>query len=219
MTLHKLNSRLLLLGEHCYLDSTDDCYFANLYECRRRVGARSQILALKRNQTSAIRYFTQQLSAALPEKWASNFTFVPMPPAAGLLNPVRSIVKELAVEDTRDLLLQNVSTPCSHNGWRLSPAQRAEFMIVNELAAHPKPEAVVVVDDVLTTGAHYRASKEVLRMRWPGLSVLGLFIARVCSRSKGRCYFEEERQDVTDCCLGDPHHNSLALRGVPSSVP
>ena len=73
-----------------------------------------------------------------------------------------------------------------------------------------------MVDDVLTTGAHYRAAKKVLRMRWPGLNVLGLFIARVCSRRKGRCYFEEKRQDATNCCLGQPHPNSLALSNVPS---
>ena len=204
MTLHKLDSRLLLLGEHCYLDSTDDCYFTHLYECRRRVGVRSEILALKRNQTSAIMYFTRELSSALPSKWASGYTFVPMPPASGLSSPVKSIVKELPVKDTRDLLLQNVDTPCSHNGWRLSPVERVEFLVVNELATHPKPRAVVIVDDVLTTGAHYRASKKVLRTRWPGLNVLGLFIARVCSRTKGRCCLEEKRQNVTGCCLGQP---------------
>lgn len=37
---------------------------------------------------------------------------------------------------------------------------------------------VAVVDDLLTSGAHFRAAKRVLTRRFPGIEVVGLFLAR-----------------------------------------
>ena len=44
-----------------------------------------------------------------------------------------------------------------------------------DLAASP---SVAVVDDLLTTGAHFRAVATVLSARFPDIDVVGLFIAR-----------------------------------------
>lgn len=187
MRLRRIDRRLLLLGEHCYLDSTDECYFCELYECSRQPGIKPTILSLKRNLNFAITYFAQQLGQALPREWAANYTFVPMPPAAGPPRQVRSMVNQLTVSDARDLLLQRCDTPRSHDGWRLSPHQRERLLVVNELAVDPEPNAIALVDDVLTTGCHYRAAKMTLRRRWPRLRILGIFLARVCGQRGNRC--------------------------------
>ncbi len=49
---------------------------------------------------------------------------------------------------------------------------------IDEQVAEPTPTALVVVDDVLTTGAHFKAAQSVLAERFPGVSVFGLFVAR-----------------------------------------
>jgi predicted amidophosphoribosyltransferase len=188
--LYQLNWRLLLLGEHCYLDTGDECYFTDEYECRHRQGIKPQILSLKRGNMSAIPGMAEELALALPPEWAAGYTFVPMPPSSGAASPLRSLIRRLPVRDIRDLLVQVRDTPPSHDGWRPTPEQRVKLMTLNELEVDPEPRAVVIVDDVLATGSHFRAAKMLVRQRWPNMRVIGLFLARVCLRLKGSCYVD-----------------------------
>src|SRR5438874_2682547 len=104
MTLHQLESRLLLQGEHCYLDPSDECYFADEYVSCDRQGLRAQILSLKRGSKPAIRSLAEQLGAVLPDSWTRTCTFVAMPSSAGNANPVRSMLIQLpAGRDIREL--------------------------------------------------------------------------------------------------------------------
>jgi hypoxanthine-guanine phosphoribosyltransferase len=38
--------------------------------------------------------------------------------------------------------------------------------------------SLVVVDDVLTTGAHFKAMQRILNERFPDVSLIGVFVAR-----------------------------------------
>lgn len=203
LKLYTLSSRLLLLGEHCYLDSTDECYFTGVYTCHRDEGFKPLIISLKRNHKSAIDSVVNQLSSILPTKWAQNCTFVPMPPSSGKTSAIRSIVTQLSVNDVRDLVVQKQSTPSSHQGWRLSPKQRAPLLALNELQVEPPPRAVVMVDDVLTTGSHFRASRMVICQRWPGVRVMGLFLVRACSRRKESCLRARSMRPGSSCIMAD----------------
>jgi predicted amidophosphoribosyltransferase len=40
------------------------------------------------------------------------------------------------------------------------------------------PSSVAIVDDVLTTGAHFKAMKRILMERFPEARIVGLFLAR-----------------------------------------
>ncbi len=180
MKLHELSWQMLLLGQHCYLDTTDECYFIDEYDSFNGTGMKPQILSLKRGNESAIVGLTQQLASALPLEWCTNYTFVPMPASSGATSPLRLLLGRLHVEDTRDLLMQIEDTPSSHNGWRPTPQERAKFLRLNELEVDPEPEAVVIVDDVLATGSHFRAAKMILRQRWPHMRVIGVLLARAC---------------------------------------
>jgi hypothetical protein len=42
----------------------------------------------------------------------------------------------------------------------------------------PQPRVFGLFDDVLTTGAHYRAAAAVLQRAFPEVRIIGLFIAR-----------------------------------------
>jgi predicted amidophosphoribosyltransferase len=53
----------------------------------------------------------------------------------------------------------------------------AGYILDRQLLA-PLPQAIAVVDDVLTTGAHFVAVSNILRREFPSTSIVGLFIAR-----------------------------------------
>jgi predicted amidophosphoribosyltransferase len=111
-----------------------------------------------------------------------------MPQSSGRWNAIRDISRKLEISDLRDLLEQKCETPSSHCGWRPTPKERAELLRLNEAQANPAPKMIAVIDDVLTTGSHFRAAKMVLRQRWPQMRVVGLFLARVSSH-RDMCVF------------------------------
>ena len=53
----------------------------------------------------------------------------------------------------------------------------ALYRIVEELV-NPNPTSLVVVDDILTTGAHFKAMKRILNERFPDVPLIGVFVAR-----------------------------------------
>ena len=201
MKLYPLRKQLLFPDQHCYLNCADGCYFAEMYLCNRRKGIRPAVLSLKRSNLLAINYFAEQLSEAVPPDWAARYTFVPMPRSSSLNNALRSVLQNIGVKDWRDLLLQKRMTPSSHGGWRPPPVLRASLLYVNESVSEPRPSTVVILDDVVTTGSHFRAAKLVLRQRWPGLKVLGLFLARVCARRE-RCFARGLNTLRPTCLMG-----------------
>jgi predicted amidophosphoribosyltransferase len=60
----------------------------------------------------------------------------------------------------------------------LRPAERAAHYSVDESLAHPAPDVIVLFDDILTTGCHFKAMELVLKERFPDVEILGLFLAR-----------------------------------------
>jgi hypothetical protein len=179
--LHALTWQTMLTGDHCYLDTTDECYFAGEYGTLDQPAVKSQIIALKQGSEQAIVRIAEQMAGALPPEWGA-YTFVPMPPSSGAVSPLTLMVRQLPARDIRELLTQSQDTPASHCGWRPTPGQRATILALNEREADPEPEAVVIVDDVLATGSHFRSAKMVIRERWPRMRVIGVFLARVSRR-------------------------------------
>lgn len=210
MNLYRVPSDLLLLGEHCFLDCSDECYFTDVYDCRQRRGIKSTVLRLKRGCPAAIDEVAVQLRPLLRARWSAH-TFVPIPSSDGTNRPISTLLNRLVLSDTRELLEQRKATPA---GWRLLPAGRAELLTVNELVADPRPDAVMLVDDVLTTGSHFRAARNALRERWPGMPIVGLFLARTCSRRQQRCYFNEMRPSRHDPFCG----SGTALRTLEGLI-
>jgi predicted amidophosphoribosyltransferase len=179
--LRRIEPRLFLLGEHLYLDSSDECYFANSYDCPQQGGVKPLVISLKLRDEMAVLKATEQLASLLPGEWARKYTFVPMPPSHGEGDSVKAIVQKLPVADVRALVVQSGRTSPSHLGWRLAPRERSGLLRLDETKATPKPNAVVIVDDVLSTGSHFRAAKMIVREKWPSMRVIGLFLARTCS--------------------------------------
>lgn len=80
--------------------------------------------------------------------------------------------------DVRDLVLQTQGYDASHNqasGGRKKPH---ELEAIYALSPQPPRSTVILVDDVLTTGAHFVAARNVIRTQYPDTKVYGFFLAR-----------------------------------------
>jgi hypothetical protein len=192
-------------GQHWYLTEEDECYF--FYEYTARAGfahssANDFITNFKkpvnrrgrpeyRYKEGAIAQATNLLKSALatqpPAFWRST-TFVPVPPSKAkghadfddrLIQVVNGVCKGTEGE-VRELLVQSDSYEASHgqgDGERIRPEALAALYTFD---SETQPRGTVfLIDDVLTTGCHFRAAKDVIRKRWPSTVVLGLFLARV----------------------------------------
>lgn len=114
-------------------------------------------------------------------------TFVPVPPSKARDDPryddrVTRMLRAIwpaRTADIRDLVIQPESAAAAHESpTRPTPPQiEAAYRIDASLIA-PEPAFIAVVDDVLTTGAHFRAASAVLAARFPAVRLVGLFIAR-----------------------------------------
>ena len=83
--------------------------------------------------------------------------------------------------DVRLLLRQTHSTIADHEtGERSTPDELFENVVVDEvsLAKSPLRGEVVLFDDVLTSGKHFKCCERRLRQRFPDVPILGVFVAR-----------------------------------------
>lgn len=83
--------------------------------------------------------------------------------------------------DVRNLVVQTESTVADHEageGARTTVERLIELYEIDESLADPAPEALIILDDVLTAGKHFRAMSTVLGERFPGVPIYGLFVAR-----------------------------------------
>ena len=135
----------------------------------------------------AIQQAAKAFRIAIGTSELNSVTFVPIPPSKIRADPlydgrVTQMLNSIRPEpplDIREIIVQTESVCASHEtDDRPGPDKiRALYRIDEELVA-PPPERIALVDDVLTTGAHFRASKLTLAAHFPDTPIVGLFIAR-----------------------------------------
>jgi hypothetical protein len=81
--------------------------------------------------------------------------------------------------DIRELVVQTRSLEAAHEGDKRPTVQEllATYRIVEDLIA-PPPQAIGILDDVLTAGTHFVAVRTILRQRFSEVPIYGIFIAR-----------------------------------------
>ena len=200
----QIPSRLLQIdeitrAEHFYICEGDLCY--HLWEYVK--GGRFQeystnqlILNLQiplsertnkpyrwRYKSVAVQFAASALSRVVPQDFFQYFTWVPTPPSGGrgsaLHDPrLTEVLREVRppIPDMRELVYQVVEHTSKEKG--LTPEARAADFLIDERVADPAPARLVVFDDVLTTGSHFKAMQLVLSRRFPGVPVMGVFLAR-----------------------------------------
>ena len=191
----------LALPDHYYLSETDICFYLGEYTARGGFSysdTNSLVLNFKkdmdrrgrpewRHKGRAIREIAAAFSKALGEPLLRGMTYVPIPPSepkghsmhddrlTQMLNRMSSSIDV----DIRELVLQTASTPkSSRNEERLPPDEREQLYVLDESLAEPAPDCIAVVDDLLTTGSHFKAMQAVLGRKFPTARVIGLFVAR-----------------------------------------
>lgn len=202
-------------GDHVNLNADDECFF--LYEYTSHTdynysATNNLISNLKKKpslrgtnqywyKTQAIQKCSADLAGAINKKWFDGGTLIPIPPSKARTDPeyddrITKICNGIPSptqrpNDVRELVVQTASLPAAHAGQRPTVEDLLAVYAIDESKANPPPTQIAVVDDVLTVGTHFRAMKTILNRRFPGVPVVGLFIARRVFRNP----FEEFADD------------------------
>jgi len=79
----------------------------------------------------------------------------------------------------REAIYLRANAPVTHLAqYRQNPNQIYENYVIEGELVRPLPNAIAVVDDVITTGAHFKAAQRILSENFPGVKIYGLFLAR-----------------------------------------
>lgn len=189
----------LYLPHHWYLDATDECYFGGEYTAGQGYAfseTNQLILNLKKKmerrglpdwgyKARAVRQAAANLRDSLLPEFLASATFVPIPPSKVIGDPeyddrMTQVVQLLGVNvDARELVYQLESMHDAHTAeMRPGPTALYNNYQIEESRAAPAPSQIAVVDDVLTTGAHFKAMKRILNETYPDIHIVGIFIAR-----------------------------------------
>lgn len=187
----------LIRPDHSYLLPTDDCYFFGEYKPRQgfNAGWGNDIVSnlkkspLKKGRPEyrykelAITQASATYRQALPAAWLASVTFVPVPPSKSRDHPeyddrIEQIARGFA-PDVRSLINQDGDRECAHlSDIRPRPEDHVARYRIDEAQALSPPVHLIVIDDVLTTGASYVAMRTVLSQRFPDASISGIFLTR-----------------------------------------
>ncbi|HEX2544399.1 MAG TPA: phosphoribosyltransferase [Ramlibacter sp.] len=190
--------------DHHWLSAADSCFYFHEYTSHKGFAfspANNFISNFKKSptlagtaqyvhKTRAIGEAAQNLRrgmTAQDQAWLASATFVPIPPSNEPNDPeyddrvLRMLNLALAgtSAEVRDLIVQTESYAASHAqqaGQRMRPEDlRAIYSIAPGVVPR---QNVVIVDDVLTTGSHYVAVRDVILQSFPTVDVFGIFLAR-----------------------------------------
>lgn len=191
----------LILPDHSYLDEGDTCYFLGEYTARAGYtfsGTNDLIQNLKKPmdrqnrpewkyKTWAINRAGDILREAISDEWLESATIVPVPPSKAkdhadyddrLLKVLQRMGNGLNL-DVRELVIQKMSTAAAHESeQRPRPNELFDIYEIDDQQTEPRPDMLVIFDDLLTTGSHFKAMKSVLENEFPDIPIIGLFIAR-----------------------------------------
>lgn len=192
----------LLRDQYYYLTATDECYCLREYTAGHGYAhsdTNSLIANLKKGvdrrgrpeweyKERAIRQVAAELAESLPRSWLAETTLIPMPPSKARADPLyddrmhRVLLALPGSEelDVRELIEQRVSTDAAHLSEQRPRLEeiKANYLLREELR-EPVPDSIALFDDIVTTGAHFKAAKWLLTERFPGVTVVGIFVARV----------------------------------------
>lgn len=193
------------VGQHFRLKPTDVCY--HIWEYTRRGGftaspTNSLISNLKKKPSKlranpreapwkeeAIGYCAQALRSLMNRAWIEGYgTLVPVPCSkiAGHPDHDDRLTRVLTgafqgfSADIRSLLIQTRSTTADHEtSERQKFEQLLEVTRIDETAVRAGVRSqIMVFDDVLNSGKHFRVALQRLGERFPNTPVIGVFLAR-----------------------------------------
>jgi hypothetical protein len=192
--------------QHAFLQDGDRCLFFGEYFAGKgyQGGGTNQLmfnfktlpsiarenLARRNYKESAIATVATGLRDVLGRDQIERLTFVPVPPSKtpGHADYDDRLIRALTMacagynSDVRLLLHRLSSTESDHKtGDRLTPEALHSLLELDftAIAARPLREAIVLFDDVITTGKSFKCCERRLREAIPAaVPIIGLFVAR-----------------------------------------
>jgi hypothetical protein len=192
-------------GAHPFLTAEDECYYFGEYFSHRGYdgGGTNQLIFnykikpsvaaarpdRKRYKELAVNTIANGLRRAITQQGIERRTWVPIPPSKAiahaeyddrLLRTLRQGFQGYNV-DARLLLRQTASTTADHEtGDRSTPDELYELLELDSAAYNAQPirDEIVLFDDVLTTGKHFKCCRRRLRETLPDIRIIGVFVAR-----------------------------------------
>lgn len=188
-------------SDHWYLTAGDRCYYFYEYTAHKGFAfskVNSFIANLKKPPSQrreghyrykgvAIQEAAALLRGVLTPGLLTSATLVPIPPSKPADHPdyddrMEQVVNKACTglqADARCLIAQKQAYEASHlqgdGGSRIKPA---ELQALYSLVAPEPRGTVILIDDVLTTGAHFVAAKAAILAEFPEVQVAGIFLAR-----------------------------------------
>lgn len=190
---------------HHYLDANDKCYFLGEFTSHRDYSYsdfNQLIFNLKKppstevTNSNAFFYKTRDIghvakclrSFIREEDLEISLTIVPIPPSKTRTHPdyddrilriCTEMVSGLHTPDVKELICSTLDRDATHN--QVVKPRPCELMrnyqIVAELDYKPR-STIILIDDMLTTGTHFKACKNLLINSYTNIQIVGLFIAR-----------------------------------------
>jgi predicted amidophosphoribosyltransferase len=191
----------LTIGDHHHISDDDNCYY--LMEYTRGAGNGTQENSLIHNfkkslehKTSSHWHYKHQDTVSLARLFKTlympmlnlpKWTLVPIPPSKCKTDPLYDdrMTKLLkmacanSISDIRELLVAKESKEASHlSQIRPSLQEIQDNMEIDTSLVPGAKKNIILFDDVLTSGAHYVASKYLILEVIPDANIYAMFIAR-----------------------------------------
>ena len=200
MTYHLQKIDELLLPSYKHLTSDDECYFFMGYTplYKARTPENSLILNFKKDMDrisnrpewkwkgNAINEVSELFIRSIPPIIAQSSILVPVPPSKikgdsmyddRLVQLVRNFCATHTNTEFREIVGINANMTPTHVDEK-SPDELIPLLTVDKSLCAPSKDQIVIVDDVLRHGAHFKAIKTLLQPEFPDSNIIGLFIAR-----------------------------------------
>jgi hypothetical protein len=196
------------LGEHFSLEASDRCYYIWEYTARQRfdfspvnhlvsnLKIKPSLIAQAGARSPYKLEAIAHAGAALQRLIAREFvetraTFVPIPgsKAASDADYDDRLLRAVSLAfrgwnaDVREMLRITRSTLADHeSAERLTFDQLSDITELASSSPTPLRPIVVIVDDVLNSGKHFKVAQSLIQARYPAVEIRGVFLAR-CIRA------------------------------------
>jgi len=190
---------------HPYLNEYDKCYFIGEYTAGRDYTASdiNQVIknikinpSVRTNNPTRWPYKERDIkkvaswfNSQLTQEGVDKITFVPIPPSKSKTDPEYDdrmlqicwkMLDGFSNAEVTELLTQEHSMVAAHEnpGHRPDPDTLIANYRTNWHPGYHPREIVMLVDDVITEGAHFATCRRVIEHHFPQSRVVGLFVAR-----------------------------------------